>query len=283
MKPRNRILLLIVIMGIIVLTVAGVAVRILYRTALEEERLRLIVTAKSQARLIEAVARFDRQHTPDYPGGAAQATLDQIKDAHAQYHDLSQTGEFTLSRRENDQIVFILNHRHYDHNKPKPVAWNSRLAEPMRQALSGRSGTIIGLDYRGEMVLAAFEPVSELNLGIVAKIDLAEVRYPFLRAGVSSGLIAVFLIVIGAVVFVRITDPIIEDLQETVTSLERTLGEVKTLRGILPICSFCKKIRNDKGYWDQVEVYVSHHTDADFSHSICPDCLARHYPGIDIK
>lgn len=60
--------------------------------------------------------------------------------------------------------------------------------------------------------------------------------------------------------------------------LQKTLEEVKILRGILPICSFCKKIRNDKGYWEQVEIYVRKHSDAEFSHSICPDCMDEHYP-----
>jgi hypothetical protein len=62
-----------------------------------------------------------------------------------------------------------------------------------------------------------------------------------------------------------------------ISELQKTLAEVKILRGILPICSFCKKIRNDKGYWDQVEIYVGQHSDAEFSHSICPECVDRHY------
>ncbi len=65
--------------------------------------------------------------------------------------------------------------------------------------------------------------------------------------------------------------------------LEIALSEIKELRGILPICSFCKKIRNDKGYWEQIEVYIHNHTDADFSHSICPDCLKKNYPDFDLK
>lgn len=56
------------------------------------------------------------------------------------------------------------------------------------------------------------------------------------------------------------------------------LAEIKQLRGILPICSSCKKIRDDKGYWHQVEVYIRDRTAADFSHSICPDCMKRLYP-----
>jgi hypothetical protein len=53
---------------------------------------------------------------------------------------------------------------------------------------------------------------------------------------------------------------------------------VDTLRGILPLCSFCKKVRDDKGYWEQVDVYISKHSQADFSHSVCPECMEKYYP-----
>ena len=56
--------------------------------------------------------------------------------------------------------------------------------------------------------------------------------------------------------------------------------EVRTLRGILPICSNCKKIRSDNGSWRQIEVYISEHTDAEFSHGLCSSCAAELYPGI---
>ncbi|WDN87113.1 hypothetical protein BuS5_00081 [Desulfosarcina sp. BuS5] len=64
---------------------------------------------------------------------------------------------------------------------------------------------------------------------------------------------------------------------KTILNLQRALDEVKTLRGILPICSFCKKVRDDKGYWEQVDVYIYKHSQADVSHGICPDCLKEHY------
>ena len=278
MSPRNRILLLILIMSSIVLVVEAITIGILYHTTIEEEKSRLEETAKSQARLIEAVARFDKVYSNNYPYGARQATLDQIKDAHSKYRGFGETGEFTLSTREKDQIIFLLSHRHYDLNKPKPVPWDSGLAEPMRLALSGKSGTIIGLDYRGEKVLAAHEPVAELNIGIVAKIDLSEIRAPFVKAAFISGFFALVIIMLGVSLFFKITNPILNRLQDTVAQLEKALVEVKTLRGILPICSFCKKIRDDDGYWNQVEVYVKKRSDADFSHSICPDCMEEHYP-----
>ena len=63
---------------------------------------------------------------------------------------------------------------------------------------------------------------------------------------------------------------------------ERT-AEIKILRGILPICMCCKKIRDDKGYWNLVEEYISDHSEAEFSHGICPECMKKFYPDIDLK
>jgi YesN/AraC family two-component response regulator len=66
--------------------------------------------------------------------------------------------------------------------------------------------------------------------------------------------------------------------EQLITELRSALDEVQTLQGILPICSFCKCIRTDEGYWEQVEKYISRHASVDFSHSICPDCLKVNYP-----
>ncbi len=277
MTPRKRILLLTLIMSLLVLVVQAITISTLYRASIKEETSRLEEAAKSQARLIEAIARFDKIYSNDYPYGARQATLSQIKDAHSKYHGFGKTGEFTLSTKENDQIVFLLSHRHQDLNEPKPIPWNSELAEPMRLALSGKSGIIIGQDYRGEKVLAAYEPVAELNIGIVAKIDLLEIRLPFIKAAVISGISAIVFILLGVALFFKITNPILKGLENSVGKLEKALSEVKTLRGILPICSYCKKIRDDDGYWNQVEIYVQKRSDADFSHGICPDCMKEHY------
>jgi len=65
-------------------------------------------------------------------------------------------------------------------------------------------------------------------------------------------------------------------------NLQKALAEIKTLRGILPICSHCKKIRDDRGYWNILEKYIQKYSDAKFSHSICPECVKEHYPALDI-
>lgn len=67
---------------------------------------------------------------------------------------------------------------------------------------------------------------------------------------------------------------------EAEAALTKALSEVKTLRGFLPICSGCKKIRDDHGYWQQIELYIREHSDAEFSHGLCPECLEQYYPDL---
>lgn len=69
-----------------------------------------------------------------------------------------------------------------------------------------------------------------------------------------------------------------EEKEGLIEQLTRTLSQVKTLSGLLPICCACKKIRDDKGYWNQIEAYIRDHSGAEFTHSICPECKAKLYP-----
>ncbi|MFH0976381.1 MAG: hypothetical protein V1874_11425 [Spirochaetota bacterium] len=69
-----------------------------------------------------------------------------------------------------------------------------------------------------------------------------------------------------------------KELKKTVKELKLALSEVKTLSGLLPICSSCKKIRDDKGNWTQIEKYIQEHSDADFTHSLCSECIKKLYP-----
>jgi hypothetical protein len=64
-------------------------------------------------------------------------------------------------------------------------------------------------------------------------------------------------------------------LAERLRKLEEALAHVKQLHTLLPICSYCKKVRDDQNYWHQVECYVSRHADVRFSHGVCPDCLEK--------
>jgi CheY-like chemotaxis protein len=70
------------------------------------------------------------------------------------------------------------------------------------------------------------------------------------------------------------------ELRRTNEELQQALREVKVLRGLIPICASCKKIRNDGGFWQQIEEYIGEHSEAEFSHGICQPCLKKLYPGV---
>ncbi len=70
--------------------------------------------------------------------------------------------------------------------------------------------------------------------------------------------------------------------EKLISELQMAMGEVKKLSGFLPICSSCKKIRDDEGYWNQIESYIRDHSEAEFSHSICPECVKKLYPDLEI-
>jgi PAS domain S-box-containing protein len=73
-----------------------------------------------------------------------------------------------------------------------------------------------------------------------------------------------------------------QEREKLIAELQDALDQVQTLRGLVPICASCKKIRDDHGFWHQVEVYVRDHSLAEFSHSICPDCMEKLYPGYEL-
>jgi PAS domain S-box-containing protein len=82
----------------------------------------------------------------------------------------------------------------------------------------------------------------------------------------------------GLVRDITVRKMIEQEKEELIAKLQQSLKEIKTLRGILPLCSYCKKIRDYQGYWEQVDVYITLHSDADISHGVCPECMEKHYP-----
>ncbi|MDH3890112.1 MAG: PAS domain S-box protein [candidate division Zixibacteria bacterium] len=236
-----RLLLLAAIMTVAAFVVVGTTMYVLYQTAFEQQRERLVETVQCQARLMEAIARYDlkdhqthhrldpaSQHIPaeaELADSALEATLSQLEDAHGRFRGIGETGELMLARLQGDQIVFLLRHRHDDLEEPRlPVPFSSPNAEPMRRAVSGNSGIVVGLDHRGEQVLAAYEPVAVYNLGVVAQIDLAEIRDPFIRTGGLAMALAVALICLGSLIFFRIGNPMVKKAVESEEKLRSVLA-----------------------------------------------------------
>lgn len=219
----NRLKILvysILTMTAIAFVVGAVAIYFLYNTAFEQQTQRLVEIVQAQARLMEAVARFDRRTVAELgePRSVQQiaeaATMSQIIEAHQQFVGFGDTGEVVLARLQEGYMIFLVERRHRDAEQPPHIPFaGSPLAEPMRRALAGQSGTTIDLDYRGERVIAAYEPVQELNIGIVAKIDVREIRSPFIKAGILTGAVGALCILAGGLVMVWINNPLMKRVE----------------------------------------------------------------------
>jgi len=222
-----RVVALIAILVTVALAAAGVAIAGLYLTAVDVERQRLVESAKSQARWIESMARFEIMNSLLAPAEVEQTVLDQFFAAHEGYESFGETGETVLARREGDTIAFLMRHRAEAVRPVDRLPFGDAFAQPMHRALEGLSGTMVGLDYQGRPVLAAYQPVEVLDLGIVTKVDMTELRAPFVRAGVLTVAISLVLVAAGAWLLVGITRPMIRDLEENSDRLERLVRALR--------------------------------------------------------
>jgi hypothetical protein len=147
--------------------------------------------------------------------------------------------------------------------------------------------------------LATLAPDAPSFYGFLAALSVP-LPFGILAAAVDRPhLVAAFVVVVFATVLVSLyrsahealsaqmlTTILLSDGREAqarlIGELRTALGAVKQLTGLLPICASCKKVRDDFGYWNSVEHYISSHTDAKFSHGVCPDCFPKLFPGIPL-
>jgi PAS domain S-box-containing protein len=212
---RQTILLAsVLIMTSIVLAVLVTSLVIQYRKVVQQRGQQLLETVKVQVRFIEAIERFCQSHRHDAAlRDARAATIAHVLKTYEHYRGFGETGELVLAHRQGEQIVFLLRCRHAPGDGPPWLPWSSQRAEPMRRALSGRSGTCIALDYRGHTVLAAHAPVAGIGMGAVAKVDVAEIRAPFIRVGIVTGLMSCVIIAIGWLSFFHIANPMVARIE----------------------------------------------------------------------
>ena len=237
-QPFNQLFL---IMATATLLVSAVSIISLYNTAIEQQRLRLIETVSRQARLIESVAEFDLRQFDNISEKEQFAIVQKIIEAQGGFKSFGDTGEFVLARREDNRIVFLVKLRHAQPETLDSIPISGNLGEPMRRALAGESGFMSAFDYRGEKILAAYEPLSILGLGLVAKIDSSEIRAPFVRAGLLAIAIAIFIIFIASRFFLRISKPLEEKIDrqsETFQILAETAREAIILAGTDGVIQF---------------------------------------------
>ena len=215
-KDQKRILLVAISLMIAVsVMVLALTLWMLYQSNFQQRVEGLQAMVRGQVSLIDAVARFDQQHSDDVASGSWDATLQQVVDGYSELGGFGKTGEFVLGQRRGDQIQFLSEFRFPEKGARKLVLLTTARAAPMRRALNNERGWMIGLDYRGEWVLAAFEPIKELDLGLVAKLDMREVIAPFMKAAASALGIAAFVIFIGGLLVLRMARPMVRRIEES--------------------------------------------------------------------
>jgi PAS domain S-box-containing protein len=228
MSERRRILLLsIAILVLVSLSAAILAMFLLYRATFEQHRNRLIQMAQHRAEILATVAELDTGlHEEAIRGGPAGRELSELVEVYRHFSTFGDTGEFTLARLEGDQVVWLLRSRDDDAEAERLTLLEAEAPTPIQRALRGESGSIAALDSRGTRVLAAYEPVPVLGWAVVAKIDVAEIREPFLRAGILSGGLAILLIAAGAELNVRLTSPLVQRIEERVAKRTAELSKL---------------------------------------------------------
>jgi PAS domain S-box-containing protein len=202
-----RLKTVVILVGIAV-SVAATAFVLRYRSAIQRTEMQLAAVAQAQARVIDAVARYDAVHAE--PGDNPRATtLSQLREAQYRYRGIGRTGEIVLAERRDSLIYFLLPEPGLELRIPPPIPWGGERSPYLSRATAGESGVMRGPDYRGVPVLAAYEYLPFLEVALVAKMDLAEVRAPLLRAGLVTAAVGLVAILLGMLLHGRLVGPLI--------------------------------------------------------------------------
>ena len=214
---RFKIYWLIIIMTVISLVIVITSLILLYNSAFEQQQARLADMVKGQASLISAVALYDKnmedrvsEEYADY--NPFLSTLRQLQHAHLLQNVKGMSTHTTVAKIDGEFILFYLHDRSEESDIPISVPLSSPNAEAMRRALRGESGTIVARDHNGVLVLAAYEPIKELGLGLVNKVPLSEIRKPYIHMGLISIGITFLLVISGAFFITKIGNPIVDEL-----------------------------------------------------------------------
>ena len=222
MSPeRKQRLYLIFIMIMVAIGVGAISIFNLYVAELEHHRLQMVNTVQERADVLKAVARYNLKQSTIPPRGNIEATLAQFREVHKSYKGFGHSEEYTLAKLENGQILILLSQHApdlYDGSTktplPNSIPFDSANAEPMRRALNGESGSMIGMGFRGQPVMAAYRPVDVLNFGLVISIDLSEIKAPFIDAGLMAIAGGFSIILLGVAAFYRASEPLVKKLDE---------------------------------------------------------------------
>ena len=218
--------LLIAAVGFITAVLALFA---LFQVGMQEERNRLQHIVKTQASLIEAVAIYDKsQADAGKQNEAFDATLSQIINAHKKIGHMGKTGEFVIGRLIDGKAAILVHDDETGESSFQAVTYS---AAPLLKALNGESGIIIAKDYDNIDVMAAFEPVKELGIGLVVKVDTAELYQPFINAAAVVGFFSLLTLLGGIYVSRKLAEPVLrqEQILSDLYDSQRDLNSAQAL------------------------------------------------------
>lgn len=219
LTDQARVALLGSILGLALGVASLLGVWTLYRHTLAMQTSRLVLEARAESRLLEVLIAAGG-------GGAAseQSTIAAVRGIAAGGRTFGETGQVAVGRREGDRIVYVLHRRGEDSICPDPVRCGTEEARAMEAALDGFPGVLFLTDHAGNEVLAAHEPVRGAGLGVVAQIDLREIRAPFVGVAATLAFAELLLLVVAVVAFRKVSVPLLVHLQQAATRY-RTLFE----------------------------------------------------------
>ncbi|MCK4951291.1 MAG: PAS domain S-box protein [Gammaproteobacteria bacterium] len=231
LKAKSRQLVLIVIMMAVAFLAILIVIASLYAATIEQEKRELFTLVQSQVALIESVVEFDSKYSiDDHPGGSREATISQLINAYDKANVFGKTGEFVLASLVNGEARFLFkSHAKYSDRLQK--AMDSHSTEESRHtavqdqlvvmthALNGETGVGFTKDYGLVDVLAAYTWIDTLKIGLVAKIDVAEIQEPFIKAALMAVVFCVPAVLLGYFLFMKFSNKFVSDLEEQRESL----------------------------------------------------------------
>jgi len=219
-RVRRRLLLLVLLMIVVSISTAGSSIWVLYQAVINEQRELLVERVDNQAKIVQTIFQIQLDHDrKDNLHSRNDSNLDRLFTTYMTNTEFGSTGEFVLAQVRGKDLVFLLPHRFPVNHENVESPFVATISEPVRRALDGLTGTLTGQDYRGATVLAAYRALGIDNIGIVAKIDIAEIRAPFIATAQTGAFYGIAVIICGVVVFLLISNPLLANLDKSYTNL----------------------------------------------------------------
>lgn len=235
---RSKLVLSLTLLTTIAVAIVIGAVTTLYNSAIDVEKQRLLKIVDRQVYILEVISLHDSQSidSEEYIPLTLKEVIESIFSSEIEENDNSLPvgdSELVVGMKNGDNIKFFGSKQNKVGNEgetmfSRAVPWKSNLAEPLRMALQGEKGTMIGLDYLGRTILAAYAPSKDNQWGIVAKVDIAEVQRPFVLVTMFAALGIAVILLLGYALFRQLSHPFIER-----TKVEEALVESREQMGVI--------------------------------------------------